>query len=699
MQLIDFDKKVQIPKDLIEVRMNPSELAKFASGSAAEGILVGFEFELCVIGVVSPPKLEPASDEKISSINDVRDFFMRPPNTWLKWNRFFNLIWDRYSSWRQPQVEQFRDNYPLELFETALKKMYLARLHIVHFDDPSLEPLLKDFKISDIPAKEMKEMVKFTWDHIEDDRDKREWSFRNYLIAQKIETARDLYNKIGQEEGLEWPNNSLSEEELIAAGTISTAEQFTENTGIDTRPSTIYHSASRDKSFSQGQWIVEPDASIEPHSKDDLGLEFITPPLPLDRVKPVLKMMIEWGQNNGYTNKSTGLHINISVPGLSRSKIDFVKLAIFLGDEYLLKLFQREHNMYCQSSITKIKEKLEHLSTEDLIETIDNIKRGAMETASAIIHHSYTNKYSSININDQYIEFRGAGGDYLNSGLEKITNAMIRMAMVLKISVDPTAHQKEYLKKLYKLISSQRNQGDGLDSFSKLINQYLYGDPEERNLAKYELRNRNKRRQQLKDPNLKEWKLIDGHDTILYTFFAKNYSHAASQVRYIRPKINHWGPLWIRPIDHRASDPYEHGQVNESHDRGYTKDIDHTTDLMDALRDFFPLVMQELKLDHLPKITFRKDVHGEHAPTFGKFVNDQRIIFVDIENRHPNDICRTLAHELTHYSQSLSGELHNRSGETGSEQENQANAAAGIIMRNFNKKYPQYLDMQPVVLP
>lgn len=133
-------------------------------------------------------------------------------------------------------------------------------------------------------------------------------------------------------------------------------------------------------------------------------------------------------------------------------------------------------------------------------------------------------------------------------------------------------------------------------------------------------------------------------------------------------------------------------KTNEGHEQG------HLT-LVNALEDFLPLAMQHLNIDKLPRITFRKDVEGKHAPTFGKFDNNDVTIFVDIENRHPNDVLRTLAHELTHFRQYINGELDERSGETGTPVENEANATAGIIMREFNQKYPHYLNLEPVKLP
>jgi Zn-dependent peptidase ImmA (M78 family) len=58
-------------------------------------------------------------------------------------------------------------------------------------------------------------------------------------------------------------------------------------------------------------------------------------------------------------------------------------------------------------------------------------------------------------------------------------------------------------------------------------------------------------------------------------------------------------------------------------------------------------------------------------------------------NRHPNDILRTIAHELVHYKQDTEHRLEPDSGTTGSPEENQANAVAGIVMRHFNKQYPE----------
>lgn len=118
--------------------------------------------------------------------------------------------------------------------------------------------------------------------------------------------------------------------------------------------------------------------------------------------------------------------------------------------------------------------------------------------------------------------------------------------------------------------------------------------------------------------------------------------------------------------------------------------------VVQMFKDFFPLAMQVLELDKLPEVHFEPELNTGSQPSFGMYVNGENVLYVALRNRHPVDILRTVAHELAHYRQDLRGELNDRSGETGSPQENQAHELAGIIMRHFNKKYPQYLRSKPL---
>lgn len=81
----------------------------------------------------------------------------------------------------------------------------------------------------------------------------------------------------------------------------------------------------------------------------------------------------------------------------------------------------------------------------------------------------------------------------------------------------------------------------------------------------------------------------------------------------------------------------------------------------------------------------------EHSSFGGYIPSEQKIICV-IHNRNLADILRTLSHELKHHQQNLDGRLDNESGEDGSEIENEANAAAGVIMRQFGRENPEIFE-------
>lgn len=122
----------------------------------------------------------------------------------------------------------------------------------------------------------------------------------------------------------------------------------------------------------------------------------------------------------------------------------------------------------------------------------------------------------------------------------------------------------------------------------------------------------------------------------------------------------------------------------------------HKKNFMEMFRKFLPIAMHYIGLKSLPKMKFEAHIHDAVQPTFGKYENNEKTLYVALLNRHPNDILRTIAHELVHYKQDTEHVLEPDSGRTGSPEENQANAIGGIVMRHFNKKYPEYLSSKPI---
>ncbi len=106
------------------------------------------------------------------------------------------------------------------------------------------------------------------------------------------------------------------------------------------------------------------------------------------------------------------------------------------------------------------------------------------------------------------------------------------------------------------------------------------------------------------------------------------------------------------------------------------------------LLKFIRFASEHLGLTSLPKFNFKFNSElSVSRKSFGGYGGEQ--IDVTVKNRHINDILRTLAHELVHYKQDLNNELDGEDpGATGSPQENDANAQAAVILRNWAKRYP-----------
>jgi hypothetical protein len=115
------------------------------------------------------------------------------------------------------------------------------------------------------------------------------------------------------------------------------------------------------------------------------------------------------------------------------------------------------------------------------------------------------------------------------------------------------------------------------------------------------------------------------------------------------------------------------------------------------VQDFIQHVTTELGIDPVPEIHLHTDPDwSEHNHSFGRYDPESHTLNVSMPNRHVMDVLRTVAHELVHCSQNQQhGQLPDDAGETGSRWENDANASAGIIMRDWANSHPEHLHMMP----
>ena len=109
--------------------------------------------------------------------------------------------------------------------------------------------------------------------------------------------------------------------------------------------------------------------------------------------------------------------------------------------------------------------------------------------------------------------------------------------------------------------------------------------------------------------------------------------------------------------------------------------------VVDAISDFAEFAKQHLNLDSLPQIDINYDLEAaEKFGAFGGYYPEQQRIELNVAGRHTMDILRTLAHELVHYEQGTKEALPEDAGDTGSPYENEANAIAGVMMREYGRQ-------------
>ena len=101
--------------------------------------------------------------------------------------------------------------------------------------------------------------------------------------------------------------------------------------------------------------------------------------------------------------------------------------------------------------------------------------------------------------------------------------------------------------------------------------------------------------------------------------------------------------------------------------------------------------VDELKIKTLPRIRLKQDPEwSRRNGTFGNYDAATNELTVSMSNRHILDVLRTVAHELVHHGQEETAPIPDDGGETGSHYENEANAVAGQIMRDFVKDHSEY---------
>ena len=530
MRFKQFKPRTLTEADLVkldELRMNPTTLQQFGASDAAKGIMAGFEAELVFTGLGGPSDddydMEPDmdADERCRSIQQVMEFFGND-----EWgygisgrdeDKLQEGLDEMYWEWHESAMyDAFRDEA-----EDLIKKV--IEEDDFDWDDETRKQLdMMELSKSEIEEamKQGKEAPRFTTSSEGLKYAEENPGYQRYLEAR--EQAEGLLDDLVQDSltsqdknydaaldefrdsfyidddsgffsdvGLRWMSDVQDQFELmwpVMTGTGSgeggfnednareLADSLSDELGVKTKVSGGYHSAKRD----DVTWIFEPDSSLDADDSDNMPVEIVSPPMPLEECLRQIENFFAWAETNGaYANSSTGFHMGVSLPHRGGA-VDYVKLALFLGDEYVLKEFGRSGNYFTAAAIGKIRDRVSN-NKESVGNAMELMRNNLIELAQKALeinNHGF-GKYTSINPqggNDstkphlekgaKYIEFRSAGGSNYFEDIDKLKNTLLRYAQAMTIAADPSAERKEYYKKLYKLIAPP--EGDpAIDLFSR----------------------------------------------------------------------------------------------------------------------------------------------------------------------------------------------------------------------------------------
>jgi RNA polymerase sigma factor (sigma-70 family) len=503
---------------LAEVRMAPSNLKQFANSPEAEGIQAGFEAELIFRDTQRNDdddyEMEPDydQDERCRSLGQVVDFFESGDYGLgsRQAERLREQLDEAYYEWFDEQMHRdFKEEA-----EDLIRKVIVDE---GDWDEDN--EIQKQLELLDLTNDEMNDIIragerapKFTSSKEQILYAEANPLYQKYLDAQEeaegllddlvadevrkqganwdaaLDDFRDNYSLdddsgFFDDAGLRWMSDVAREYDLdwpyMTGGNSGTGSRSWDEIGdslngvvdMPVKVSSGYHNATR----REGQWIVEPDSSLQPDDSDDMGLEIVSPPMPLLVALNKLQQVTDWANSNegdAYTNSSTGLHMGVSVP-FKGGDVDYLKLILFLGDEYVLKQFGREANTYTKSAMSKFRENIRG-GRADPAGAMKLMQSGLIELAHREIQKGVGDgKYTSAHIQKGYIEFRSAGGDWLaeeNANPEILQTTMLRYARAMSLAANPSEERREYAKKLYKLVAPEG------DSELALFSQYAAGE-------------------------------------------------------------------------------------------------------------------------------------------------------------------------------------------------------------------------------
>ena len=469
-----------------EAAMNPSEFAQAIEQGQARGVLVGFEFEVGIPQATFDQRKSTAQTtdqvaEMLRSYNVLSDIYFRQvtPEAWDQVFRLqqpvgnFASMAEAYSSYQDELVNRLQQLYNqipekqrAKYRDRAMQDAKnLTKQQGLKKTDPGYDRVMqRNFaeRMGRIVYSNNNGNAAERAGQALMDATRQDWQgLLEYALGQPIKSIEQNFNQLFDYDANQaydlldlsvYEDDEYGQDPEYQRAAEFLKPMIEQTMGAPVHIFQRYH--QRGKNLTD--WYIEPDGSLDANNDEDATAEIVSPPLPATQAVDALKRFYAMaGQLNLYTNNSTGLHINVSIP----DKLDVLKLAVFTGDQHVLQQFGRQDSDYAVSSQRAIAGQV--ASGSPVLKTKTAKKPGVVgqpktqttldvKSLQRIAQDATGDHTASISNNGKYISFRHAGGDYLQN-YTSVFNVVGRFIRAMIIASDPALYAQEYQTKLAKL--------------------------------------------------------------------------------------------------------------------------------------------------------------------------------------------------------------------------------------------------------
>lgn len=218
--------------------------------------------------------------------------------------------------------------------------------------------------------------------------------------------------------------------------------------------------------------IRKPDWMIVTDATQGVDAEIVTGVMDIDEGIRSIQQVFELIESNEYlyTDSSTGLHINIGTwKGNEWKSVDWLKfLIVYRADQTLIE-FERQFNGFAKDRLPDIIQDLESNSLEAFYDNIDTVNKTVMNLSPP--KNSAVN-FKKLTKEDGSIEIRAPGGTNYHKKLQQVITQIRRAIRALEIASDPNSYKNQYIKKLHKMLSQQKDTAQGTTPAERFFREF-----------------------------------------------------------------------------------------------------------------------------------------------------------------------------------------------------------------------------------